>query len=60
MTMRTSLTLVTLLLSGLLFVACDSNDGPMEETGEAIDQAANDAANAVEDACEDVSGSDCK
>jgi predicted small secreted protein len=40
---------------------CDSDDGPAEEMGQAIDDAgestqdaANEAGNAVEDACEDV------
>jgi predicted small secreted protein len=40
---------------------CDADDGPAEETGEAVDEtgeeiqnAAKDAGNAVEDACEDV------
>lgn len=40
---------------------CDTNDGPAEEMGEALDdtgenvqEAANDAGNAVEDACEDA------
>jgi predicted small secreted protein len=33
---------------------CDTNDGPAEEMGEALDDTATDAGNAVEDACEDV------
>jgi hypothetical protein len=33
---------------------CDADDGPAEETGQALDDAATDARNAVEDACEDV------
>lgn len=34
--------------------ACDSNDGPLEKTGESIDKAATDMGNKVEDACEDA------
>jgi hypothetical protein len=54
-----------LLLLGILATAgvwgCDSDDGPAEEMGQALDEtgenakdAAKDAGNAVEDACEDV------
>jgi len=51
--MKTSLTLAALLLTGILAAGCD-NDGPMENAGEAIDEAATDIGNAAEDACEDV------
>lgn len=42
------------MISVLFFAvsACDSNDGAMEKAGEAIDQSATDAGNAVEDVCE--------
>ena len=46
---------------GLGTTGCDTNDGPAEEMGEALDEtgeniedAAADAGNAVEDACEDA------
>lgn len=42
------MTLALLLSSGLLLSACD--DGPAEETGEAVDNAVEGAADAVEDA----------
>lgn len=51
--MKTSLTMAALLLTGILAAGCD-NDGPMENAGEAIDEAATDIGNAAEDACEDV------
>lgn len=50
--MKTPLTLAAFLLSAFLVVGCD--DGPMEDAGESIDDAASDFGNAVEDACEDV------
>ncbi|MEX2123634.1 MAG: hypothetical protein WD795_07045 [Woeseia sp.] len=33
---------------------CDSNDGPAEEMGEALDDTGEDVQDAVEDTCEDV------
>lgn len=42
-----------LLVAGLALgtlAACDSNDGPMEEAGEQIDNAVDETAEAVEDA----------
>ncbi|MEQ8207433.1 MAG: hypothetical protein RIA65_14770 [Woeseia sp.] len=51
--MKTSLTMAALLLTGILAAGCD-NDGPMENAGEAIDEAATDIGNATEDACEDI------
>lgn len=45
-------TIAVLLFSGFMLSACD--DGPAERMGESIDNAVNDAGNAVEDVCEDV------
>jgi predicted small secreted protein len=42
-----------LIIAAAFVTACD-NDGPMERAGEKIDNAASDAGNAVEDACEDA------
>lgn len=44
------------MISVMLFAisACDSNEGPMEEAGEKIDNATTDLGNKVEDACEGV------
>lgn len=44
------------IISVMLFAisACDSNEGPMEEAGEKIDNATTDLGNKVEDACENV------
>jgi hypothetical protein len=52
---------VLMLLMGSLpgIQACDSNDGPLENAGEAIDDAADDAGDAIEEACEDVTDSNC-
>lgn len=44
--------IAVLLFSILMLAACD--DGPAERMGENIDNAVNDAGNAIEDACEDV------
>lgn len=48
---------VLLLLSTLSLTACEK--GPAEKMGEQIDRAATDVGNAVEDACEDVTGDNC-
>lgn len=45
--------LSTLLISMFALAACEQK-GPAEELGEKIDNAATDAGNAIEDACEDV------
>lgn len=50
------LALITLLAS-LSLTACE--DGPAESLGESLDNAATDAGNAVEDACEEVSNRNC-
>ena len=47
------LTLITLF--GLApLAACDTNDGPAEETGEAIDEAAEETEDAIDDAADDI------
>ncbi len=51
--MNKKLLLASLMLTSLFVVGCD-NDGPMENAGEAIDNAGKDIGNAIEDACEDV------
>lgn len=49
-----------LLILGIftLGVGCAS-DGPLENAGESIDEAATDMGNAVEDACENATDEDC-
>jgi hypothetical protein len=49
------------IVAGFGISGCETDDGPAEEMGEALDEtgediqdAAKDAGNAVEDACEDV------
>ena len=42
------------IVSTLGFVGCESNDGPAEDAGETLDEAAENTADAVEDACEDA------
>jgi predicted small secreted protein len=51
--MRTFLIISSLLFTTMTVVGCE-NDGPVEEAGEAVDEAAQDIGNAVEDACEDA------
>ena len=51
--MRTLLIISSLLFTTMALAGCE-NDGPVEEAGEAVDEAAQDIGNAVEDACEDV------
>jgi hypothetical protein len=46
--------LLVALVAAFGIAGCDVDDGPVEETGQALDDAAEDTANAVEDACEDV------
>lgn len=38
----------------LALTACDSNDGPAEEAGEALDDAADDVGDAFDDAADEV------
>ena len=47
------MTLLTAAVFTVGLSACDA-DGPAEDAGESIDNAATDAGNAVEDACENV------
>lgn len=44
----------SLATAAMGLAACDTNDGPAEETGRAIDNAADDAADAVDDAADDL------
>lgn len=46
-----------ILLGALSLTACD--EGPAEEMGRDIDDAAKDLGNAVEDLCEDVTKENC-
>jgi len=49
-----------LLLGGLpALQSCDNNDGPLENAGEAIDDAADDLGDTLEEACEDATDSNC-
>lgn len=43
-----------LVLFALPLAACDTNDGPAEELGENLDNAAEDTKDAVEDAGDEV------
>ena len=51
---------ILMLLMGSLpaLHACD-NDGPLENAGEAVDDAADDVGDAVEEVCEDATDSNC-
>ncbi len=51
-----SILLLTLLAS-ISVVGCDVNEGPLEETGETVDQSIEDAQDATEDAADDVQDS---
>ena len=45
--------MAVLLIGGALgLAACDDNDGPAEQIGKAVDEAANDAKRAVQDAAD--------
>lgn len=39
---------------GFGLAGCDNDDGPAEKLGAKVDNAATDAGNAIEDACENV------
>lgn len=47
-------TLLIALLASFTLVACDVDEGPMEETGESVDEATDDMGDAAEDTAEDV------
>lgn len=53
--MKNLTAILAALLMSLTLAACD--DGPMEDFGEDVDKAVQDAGNAVEDVCEDVKDS---
>lgn len=46
--------LLIALLASVTLVACDSNEGPMEEAGENVDQSVDDVQDATEDATDEV------
>lgn len=48
------LCVATLTLTAALALAACEQQGPLEEAGETLDEAAEDVGNAVEDACEDA------
>lgn len=50
--------LLALFTSSFALTACN-NEGPAERAGREIDEAVTDAGNAIEDACEDVTGQNC-
>lgn len=58
--MKTNKLLMFLTLLGAFTVlpACEE-DGPFEEAGEEIDQAANEISDGLEEACEEVSQENC-
>lgn len=47
-------TLLIALLASFTLVACDVDEGPMEETGESVDEATDDMGDAAEDTAEDA------
>ena len=59
--MKIAKLLLLLTIASFTVTACDMNDSPAENAGEAMDEAgekiadaATDAGNAIEDACENV------
>lgn len=50
--LRTMAIVVLLALSGAGLYACPEEKGPLERTGEKVDEAVNDAKRAVEDAAD--------
>jgi hypothetical protein len=59
--MNIHLVLLLAIVFAFGIAGCDSNDGPAEKAGQAVDEvgeelkdAADDAGNAIEDACEEV------
>ncbi|BFM21711.1 hypothetical protein [Gilvimarinus japonicus] len=62
--------LLLMMMITVPLMACDTNDGPVEEMGESMDNAAeetkdamgdaaDDVGDGMEDACEEVSGENC-
>ena len=51
--MKTALQTALLLFAAMAFTACEQN-GPAEEFGENIDEAAEELRQAADDACEDI------
>lgn len=51
---RITLMFLSLMFGAVMLSGCESNDGPLEEAGEKVDEAMTDAGNAIEDACEDI------
>ena len=58
--MKTNKLLAVLTLLGAVTVlpACEE-EGPFEEAGEEIDQAANELGDSLEEACEEISQENC-
>lgn len=53
-------TLVSIFAAAVLMLSLGcTTDGPMEQAGESMDNAATDMGNAVEDACEDATNEEC-
>lgn len=52
MTSLRALMAVLIIGGSMGLAACDQNDGPAEQIGAAVDEAANDAKRAVEDAAD--------
>ncbi|MGV3592451.1 MAG: hypothetical protein ACO1PZ_12235 [Gammaproteobacteria bacterium] len=53
--MTRKLYILMLMMAGLFTLqACDTNEGPLEEAGEEIDQAADDVGDNIEDAADDL------
>ncbi|MGH8168784.1 MAG: hypothetical protein ACREQ1_16210 [Woeseiaceae bacterium] len=46
--------LLVAIVAAFGLAGCDTNDGPVEEMGEAVDETGEDAQDAVKDTCEDV------
>jgi hypothetical protein len=58
MKMRKQILSVLLILGfGFFLQAC--NDGPLEEAGESLDNAAEDVGDSLEVACEDITNENC-
>lgn len=51
--MKNLSTLAALLMSAFLFAACE-NDGPFENAGEEIDEAADEVGDSLEDAGDEI------